>query len=393
MGRVTPPVVTGEQSPPPDGGPALVTARSGSVPTWFEATVEALGYDLVATLSVDEPEHGRYNLSPGLVDRLTDRIRETGAVFLGIDERLHPGQVVDLETALPPVATRDRRGVVWRRLGGVAADCLSLRDCRIERRRAARAERDSAGQSPAGGGGRVAHLDRREQELRRSLDRRRQEARERVGAAYDGVDARVALVGPPTAPTTALWAALTGETGDGNGPFRPAGPTTAVTTAGPHEIALTDTPGLVEGLPDWYTGAVPATLAAVEHARAVLVVGSSGTVGPLCRAVDDRFEADTIPAVPPAGPATVAGRETVDVTDTAAVRGRLAAVLPSSRVELSLPYGDDTQALVSWLHDQTTVQDSSYDQRVTLTVALSTDRVADLERRVAAVDGECERVD
>ena len=366
--------MTGERSPGSGGREtALVASRSGGVPDWFEATVAALGYDVTGTLSVDRPEHGRYNLPPGLVDRLAERARTADISLVAVDELLHPGQMVDLDGALP-VTVRDRRGVVWQRLGGVADDCLALRDCRLERRRAAGAERDSAGQAPSGGGGRVADLDRREQELRARRDECRGAARERVSTAYDGVDARVVLVGPPAARTTRLWAGLTDEPGDPSGPVHPPEPRTAVTTVGPHEVAVTDTPGLVEGLPAWYTDAVPGTIAALEAADVVVVVSE----GERFRQLDERFEATVVSV-----------REPVDVE---AVRARLAAALPSARVELTLPHGDETQALVSWLYDTATVADITYGEGVTATVTVPVDRVTELERRVSRVGGGCERV-
>jgi len=380
---------------------AVLASRTGPVAGWFEATVTALGCEPTPALTVDGPEHGRYNLPPGLVDRLAGRLGETDAAFLAVDELLHPGQRVDLAAALPPVTLRDRRGVVWCRLATanpVAERALALRDARIERRRVAGAERDSDRQSPDGSGNRVGELDRRCQQLRDDIEALRAEARKQVTDTHgvtdahgvtdthDGVDARVVLVGPPTAPSTALWKALTGDDATG-GPFGPAQPTTAVTSVGPHEVALTDTPGLVAGLPDWYTGVVPGSLAALEDASAAVVVGERrGPLERCCRAVDDWVDGPLVPVLPGAdGP--VAGREPVDGT---AVGSRLAAVLPSSRLALSLPYSDETHALVSRLHDRVTVHTVSYDETVLLDIEVSAGRVDRLRRRVAELGGESE---
>jgi 50S ribosomal subunit-associated GTPase HflX len=368
---------------------AFLASRTGPVTGWFEATVAALGYEPTPALTADGPEHGRYNLPPGLVDRIAGRLRETDAAVLGVDELLHPGQRVDLAAALPPVTVRDRRGVVWCRLAAanpVAEQSLALRDARVERRRVAGAERDSNRQSPGGSGDRVGELDRRCQQLRADLETLRTEARERVTDAHGGVDARVVLVGPPTAPSTALWTALTGDDATG-GPFGPARPTTAVTAVGPHEVALTDTPGLVAGLPDWYTGAVPGTLAVLDDASAAVVVGERrDPLERCCRAVEDRVDGPLVLVLPGAdGP--VAGRDPVD---GATVRSRLAAVLPSSRLALSLPYGDETHALVSRLHDRATVHTVTYDETVLLDIEVPAGRVDRLRRRVAELGGESE---
>ena len=370
---------------------AFLASRTGPITGWFEATVATLGYE-PAALTVDKPEHGRYNLPPGLVDRIAERLRETDAAFLGVDELLHPGQRVDLAAALPPVTVRDRRGVVWRRLAAanpVAERSLALRDARVERRRVAGAERDSDRQSPGGSGDRVGELDRRCQQLRADLETLRVEAREQVTDAHSGVDARVVLVGPPTAPLTAFWTALTGDDATG-GPFGPARPTTAVTAVGPHEVALTDTPGLVTGLPGWYTGVVPGTLAALEDASAAVVVGEQhDPLGRCCRVVEDRVDGPLVPVLPGAdGP--VAGLDPVDGATPSAVRSRLTAVLPSSRLVLSLPYSDETHALVSRLHDRATVHTVEYGETVLLDIEVPAGRVDRLRRRVAELGGESE---
>lgn len=371
---------------------AFLASRTGPVPGWFEATVAALGHEPAAALTVDGPEHGRYNLPPGLVDRLAGRLRETDAAFLGVDELLHPGQRVDLEAALPPVTVRDRRGVVWRHLATtnpVAETALALRAARVERRRVAGAERDSDTQSPGGSGGRVVELDRRCQQLGDDLETLRVEARERVTDAHSGVDTRVVLVGPPTTSSTALQAELTGNDPT-NGPFGPAQPTTAVTTVGPHEVALTDTPGLVAGLPDWYAGTVPGTLAALDDASAAVVVGERrDPLERCCRVVDDRVGGPLVPVLPGAD-SPIIGRDPVDSAGPDAVRSRLAAVLPSSRLALSLPYSDETHALVSRLHDSATVHTVSYGETVLLDVEVPTGRVDSLRRQVVALDGESE---
>lgn len=360
---------------------ALLASRSGAVADWLEPTLDALGYGLAATLTVESPEHGRYNLPPGLVERLGEAT--AGASLLAVDELLHSGQLVDLQAELPSVSVRDRRGLVWRRLAAdnpVAEQRLARRDVRVERRRAARDARD--------GDDRSAHLeelDRRCQQLRSAVAECRDDQRRQVRNAYDGVDARVTLVGVPTAPTTELWTALTDEPGDA-GPFTPPRPATAVTTAGPHEVAVTDTPGLVEGLPDWYVEAVPGTITALEQSAVIVVVGDS--TADFRGALRERFDGTVLRAVTPAAAAETP--ETVDRTATGAVLSRVAQALPSSRVDLSLPYSDDAHALVSWVHDRTAVQSLDYDDRIRLTVDAPAARTPDLRQRVDRVGGDCE---
>lgn len=363
---------------------ALLASRSGAVADWLEPTLDALGYGLAATLTVESPEHGRYNLPPGLVEQLGEETADVS--LLVVDELLHPGQLVDLQAELPSVTVRDRRGLVWRRLSAdnpVAEQRLSLRDARVERRRVASNGRDGDDRSA-----RIAALDRRCQQLRSAVAECREGQREQVRSAYDDVDAHATLVGTPTAPTTDLWTDLTDEAGD-VGPFAPARPATAVITAGPHEVAVTDTPGLVECLPDWYVDVVPGTVAALEQSAVIVVVGESPELtATFRRALGERFDGTILQALAPAAAAETP--ETVDRTATEAVRSRIAESLPSSRLDLSLPYTDDAHALVSWLHDRTAVRSLDYDDRIRVTVDVPAARTSDLRRRVDRVGGDCE---
>lgn len=378
-------------------GTALLASRSGPVPEWFAETVGALGYDPTGTLTVTAPENGRYHLPPGLVARLEQRIAETDAAFVGVDGLVHPGQMLDLATALSSVTVRGRRGVVWQRLqteNAVAKHRLELRDTRVERRRVVRDERDSAASGPEDSG-RVDELDRRCQRLQAGLETRRADARERVQAAYDGVDAHVTLVGPPTGETTDLWEGLTGQSASGGGAFSPARPVSAVTNAGPHELALTDTPGFVDGLPAWYTDTVPETQAALSRADVVVVAGETAvSTAELSRTVDERFDATVVPAPRSGSPgeAVLPAGDPVDGSSPEAVRTRLATVVPSERLALSLPYTDDAHALVSWLYDQGTVDALEYGERITVTVELSRSRTERLRQRLGRLDAETERL-
>jgi 50S ribosomal subunit-associated GTPase HflX len=260
---------------------ALVASRAGTVRPWLEPAVAALGHEVVGTLVVDAPEHGEYHLPPGLVERLADRIEATDSGYLAIDGHVHPGQAADLLAALPPVVLRDRRGVAYERLAaggnGAAATLLERQERRTERRQAANQSREAATEGPTGTAGRVEELERRCQRLDERLAERQAAAREAVETGYAVVDARVVLLGPPTAPTTPLWAELTGAEPRDGGPLAPAEPVTATARIGPHEVAVTDTPGAVEELPEWFAGSVPGTVAALERADVVVLVGSAGT--------------------------------------------------------------------------------------------------------------------
>jgi 50S ribosomal subunit-associated GTPase HflX len=375
---------------------ALVASRAGTVRPWLEPAVAALGHEVVGTLVVDAPEHGEYHLPPGLVERLADRIEATDSGYLAIDGHVHPGQAADLLAALPPVVLRDRRGVAYERLAaggnGAAATLLERQERRTERRQAANQSREAATEGPTGTAGRVEELERRCQRLDERLAERQAAAREAVETGYAVVDARVVLLGPPTAPTTPLWAELTGAEPRDGGPLAPAEPVTATARIGPHEVAVTDTPGAVEELPEWFAGSVPGTVAALERADVVVLVGSAGdapALAALDEAVAGRSDAARLPALP-AGSAPENGwsLEPVDAGEPEAVRSRLAGLLETATLAVRLPYDDEAHALVSWLHDRTAVESVAYGDDIALTVTAPAGAAAELRRRVEAVGGE-----
>jgi 50S ribosomal subunit-associated GTPase HflX len=257
---------------------ALIASRSGPVPPWLRRTVTALGYGIDTRIVVDEPEDGRYYLPPGTLDRVRTRCREGQLQLVVIDGVVHPGQAIDLESALP-ATIRDRREIVWQRLATAGNDvaewCQTLRTCRIERRRAEREQREQAAQGPSGTSGRVAELERRCQRARESLEASRTEQRRQVANSYGGVDADVVIVGRICGHATRLWASLTDRTVNPTGPLRPTEPATEIVSIGAHEVSMTTIPGLLGTGPEWYVRAVPGTQAALERADVVVAVDDS----------------------------------------------------------------------------------------------------------------------
>jgi hypothetical protein len=361
--------------------PALVVSQSGRPTDGVPALVAANGHDPVATLAVDRPEDGQYHLSPATLEQVEahDVVgRESGTVV--VDGTPHPGQLADLAARLRPTAVVDTRQVLWERLAGAnpaAEVCLELRAARVERRHAADAQREGATQGPSGTSGRLADVEGRVQDLRGHLEERRARARRRVRTGHADADARVVVLGRVGAPTMALWAALTGETG-ASGVGRPARPTTATAAVGPHAVAVTDTPGVPgdEGLPGWLTRAVPGLTAALERATVVFGVGLGDD--PLLAAVAERFDVHCRSLAAP---------------DADAARAALGDRLETAAYAVRLPYGDDAHALVSDLHDRTVVHATEYDDAVYLRLEASLPAADELRRRVDAVGGEVTRLD
>ena len=333
----------------------------------FAAVVEGLGLEVVASVGERRREHGRYGVGPGLVDRVETRCRDHDAGTVAVDGHLHEGQVVDLSDALS-VAVRDRRDVVWGRLAADGNDAAAtrgdLRATRVDRRRAASAEGESAG--------RTADLDRRCDETEAALERDRTAARQAVETAHVGVDAHVAVVGPVDAPTTRVWAGLVGREAASE-PFTPGTPTTETTRLGPHGVAVTDGPGLLDGDAEWYERVVPGWLAAVDRATVVVAV-DAGT------RPDD--------ALAGLAPRSDTPRLTVGTADDpGALREDVAGLLPTARLAVRLPYADAAHATVSWLHERGVVESTDYGDEVCVEVVVPAAATATVRDRVETAGG------
>jgi 50S ribosomal subunit-associated GTPase HflX len=357
--------------------PALIVSQSGRPTRGLPALVAARGHEPVSTSVGDRPEDGQYYLSPATVERIEQRVadRDRDPLTLVVDGTPHPGQITDLRTRLGSVTVVDKRRVLWERLAGenpVAATRVGLRAARIARRRAADSQREAATQGPSGTSGRLAHGEERIHDLRDTLEGRREAARRRVRTSHTAADARVVLLGRVDAPTTALWAGLTGETA-ASGAGRPARVVTATTAVGPHTVAVTDAPGVPGsgGLPGWLTGAVPGLPAALDEATCVLVLEEGDDS--LREAVAERFDAPC---------------RSIDAPDAATARGVLDGLLETATYAVRLPYGDDAHALVSELHDRATVHAIEYDDAMYARIEVARTASDELRRRVSAVGGE-----
>lgn len=361
--------------------PALIVSQSGRLTAGLSALVAAQEYEPVSTLVTDRPENGRHYLSPATITQIAQRTAGTnGEPLVVVDGVPHPGQLVDLRARLQSGTVVDKRRIVWERVAEsnpVAAARISLQDARLARRRAANAQRDAATEGPSGTSGRVAESDKRIHTLQDRLEQQQKTARRRVRTGHTAVDATVVLLGGVTAPTTPLWSELTGEAATAEVGL-PAQPATAQTALGPHTVAVTDTPGVpgTDGLPRWLEEVFPGLVAALEGATCVLGVG---------RTHEARLE-------------SVAGRfdvpyRSLDRAEAAAARTALDDLLPSVTYAVRLPYGDDTQALVSELHDRAVVHATEYDDAIYVRIDVARTAMEELRRRVTAVGGELKRLD
>lgn len=396
---------------------ALIASLSGSISSWLAQTVTALGYDIDTQIAVDGQEDGRYHLPPDTLEQVKTQCREAHLSLVVIDGAVHPGQAVDLAATLPTTVW-DRRELVWQRLASagneVAETRLRLRESRIERRRAERDQRKQATQDPSGTSGRVAELDRRCQQARKSLEAGQTEQRKHITDTYGGVDADIVIVGRICGRANVLWASLVDHPADLGGPLAPATPVTETVTVGAHKVSLTTTPGLLGSLPEWYQETVPGTQAALEQADVIIAVedsiGKAVELGKtaikaaepgeaaVCEAESRNPEAEsadvtcllTVPAPDQTAPNRTTPGWVVGVVDRSVpetVRSRLAALLPSTRLGIRLPYRDGAQSLVSRLHNRGVVEDIDYGDEIALTVELP-DQASTVRREVDKLGGK-----
>ena len=364
------------------GQPALIASQSGRVTPGLPALVTASGGDSTATVVTERAEDGQYYLSPATLEEVEQRASalDDDPLTLVVDGTPHPGQLVDLQARLESLTVVDRRRAVWERLADtnpVADARVALRRARLDRRRVANAQRDAATEGPSGTSGALAESETRLQRLRDALEREQESARRRVRTSHTGADARVVLVGRVGAPTTALWATLTGQSAT-PAPGEPTRPRTATTDIGPHTLAVTDTPGIpgTDGLPDWLTAVVPGLVTAFKQARCALVVGEQqATLG---QAVARRFD--------------LACRSLDEATPTA-VQTAVADCLGTVTYAVRLPYTDEAHALVAALHDEATVSTVEYEDAIYLRLEAPRAADSELRRRISAAGGETKPLD
>jgi hypothetical protein len=366
------------------GNSALIVSQLGGLTPGLRTLISAQGYDPVETVVTDQPEDGRYYLSPSTIDRVADRIAGFDGTYVVVDGDLHPGQAVDLRERFPAATVRDRSTAFWELLSAsnpVAATRLALRQCRIDRRAVAQADRDAAATGPSGLSSRLAECERNQDELQDRLKSRQQAASRRVANEYDGVDGRVVLLSRPGVATTDCWAALTGSVGQRDTATIAGGPTwpiTATAAVGAHTVAVTDTPGIPsdDGLLPWVEAVVPGVRTAIQQADLLVGIGSQSDS--LVESVAER--ADTV-------------FQQLPEPDPDLVRTAIDGTLETVAYHLRLPYVNAAHALIADLYDDALVHVVAYDDCIQIHVALSIATIDDVTRRVDTLEGTSQPVD
>jgi hypothetical protein len=178
---------------------------------------------------------------------------------------------------------------------------------------------------------------------------------------------------------------------------QPAEPVTRQASVGGVPVAVTGV-ALLSGLPAWYETVAPGAVAALD--RADVVVLAAGRVRrPAAGGGEETVSVErTVAAVREcvAAPVVVAGAGGVPgewpdvsrVASVAAVRERVRALLPVTRLAVQLPYADDAHALVSWAHEVGAVERTEYEDAVRFVVRVRPTVAEELTRRVDRVGGE-----
>ncbi|WP_430505786.1 GTPase HflX [Haloparvum sp. PAK95] len=376
---------------------------------------DAAGYEVVGELTQTRTEDAAYMFGEGKVDELAERVRETGARCVIIDNDVGPYQTYNVGTKLPEdVEVIDRFTLILEIFGDRAQTRkaqlqVELAELRYELPRAevkaSLAKRDER----PGFMGLGEYDESVEQDIKRQISEIRdelesiaaKEQRRRKQRRDSGFDL-VALAGYTNAGKSTLMRQLAAEIDvDENADRHPDLETTAesedmlFTTLGTttrraemdrRNVLLTDTVGFISDLPHWLVESFESTLESVYRADLVLLVVDASEPVPEIREKivtchDTLYERNEAPIVTvfnktdklsdeelaektaalssiAPNPITVSAKTGRGVED---LRDRVEDELPEWRHErLVLPMTDDTMSVVSWIHDHGYVEEESY---------------------------------
>ena len=402
-----------------DATPVVAAKRvdSGADADLSEITelARAAGYDVVATLAQSRTEDAAYHFGEGKVEELAGVVADTGAAAVVVDNRLGPYQTYNVGGKLPAgVEVIDRFTLILEIFGQRANTRkaqlqVELAELRYELPRAeAKASLAKRDERP-GFMGLGEYDESRERDIKAQISRIKQELDDiadkeetrRERRRESGFDL-VALAGYTNAGKSTLMRRLAddldvGENDDLHPDLNPTaesedrlfttlGTTTRRADTGTRDVLLTDTVGFVSDLPHWLVESFESTLDSVYRADLVLlVVDASESIeemrDKLVTCHDTLYERNEAPIV------TVLNK--IDAVDDAelerkraaldalaptpvavsgltgenvgALTDRIESELPAWREErLLLPLADDAMSLVSWLHDNGSVEREEY---------------------------------
>ena len=416
------------------GERAVVAKRvdSGTADTEeIRELARAAGYRVVETVTQTRTEDPAYHFGEGKVASIADRVRETGASLIIVDNELGPYQTFNIGNRLPTgVRVIDRFRLILEIFGQRARTRkaqlqVELAQLRYELPRAeAKASLAKREERPGFMGlgeydeARERDITDRIARIRDELDRIEQTDEHRREQRRESGFDLVALAGYTNAGKSTLLRQLaadldvaenadvhrdldtTAESEDSL--FTTLGTTTRRADLGRREVLVTDTVGFIADLPHWLVDSFKSTLDSVYRADLLLLVVDVSEPVPEMRekivtchdtlserneapivtvlnkadAVDDEElerKREALSALAP-DPVVVSARTGENV---AVLRRRMDAQLPAfERERLVLPMTEETMSVVSWIHDNAHVEAVEYGEEV----------VVEFEARPAVVE-------
>ena len=383
---------------------AIVVARDADEQpdtTEIERLARAAGYEVVDTLTQRRPEDGQYNVGRGKAEELARRIVATDADAALFDLELTPGQYGSLTALLPDgTGVLDRHRLVLDIFEAGAGDeaarlQVELARLRYELPKLRETEERTHMQRAAETGSRVVDTERRIRMVENKLDELTDRASERRAERREQGFDLVAIAGYTNAGKSTLLHRLADDLSvDGMAPdhadldgvaavedrlFETLDTTTRRATIGGRRVLLTDTVGLVDGIPHDLVASFSATLDAVADSDAALLVVDASDPLPTMREklqvslaeldgprgellvvlnkadlVDDEALDERRNAID-----SVAGDRTAEVLAVSALAGdgaeslrdAVVTALPSETAQLDLPNIGETQSFLAWAHD------------------------------------------
>ena len=381
----------------------------------------AAGYEIVTKVTQTRTEDPAYHLGEGKVTRLANAVALEEATTVIFDNQLGPYQTYNIGNELPTgVTVMDRFRLILEIFGQRAQTRkaqlqVELAELRYELPRAeAKASLAKRDERP-GFMGLGEYDESREEDIKKQIANIRDELESieeterhrRQQRRESGFDL-VALAGYTNAGKSTLLRRLADDLEvDENADLHPdlnttaesenrlfttLGTTTRRAEVGKREVLVTDTVGFIQDLPHWLVESFKSTLDSVYRADLVLLVVDVSesveeireklvtshdtlyerneapivTVLNKTDTVDDeelRRKREALSALAP-NPVAVSAAEGLNIH---ALADRIDAELPDyERERLVLPMTDDTMSLVSWIHDNASVETVDYGEQVVI---------------------------
>lgn len=397
---------------------AIVVARDVDSPdtTEIERLARAAAYAVVDAVTQRREEDSQYNVGRGKAEELARRVVETEPDAVLFDAELTPGQYSSLTALLPDgVRIIDRHRLVLDIFedgaGGKAARLqVELAKLRYERPRVRETEERTHMQRAAETGSQLVDIEKRIRTVERKLDALGDRASDRrAERRAQGFDL-VAIAGYTNAGKSTLLhrladdlsiAELAPDHDDIDGVaevedrlFKTLETTTRRATIDGRRVLLTDTVGLVDGIPHDLVASFSATLDAVADSdAALLVVDASDPVAAMrsklrvsLAEIDDP-RGELLVVLNKADLVTdeeltarrrvveaVAGEQVAATVAVSALEGRgterladaVVDALPNERATFDLPNTGATQAFLAWAHDHGRVSAEYAGERVSV---------------------------